>query len=76
MQIKVALAHVTDSRNVFSLKREPAVKEEIHSLKWLSEEYEVIESDVLNTIADIANFCRKGDVLWSTIAHYPYPNLG
>jgi L-fucose isomerase len=73
LQIKVALAHLIDSRNDLIIKREPAVKEEILSLKWLSEEYEVIESNFLNTVADIADFSEKALAFGaqSLIIHIP-----
>lgn len=73
MHIKVALAHVTDSRlDIFS-KREPAVKEEIQTIKWLTEEYEVFESKILNSIADIADFSEKAMAFGaqSLIIHIP-----
>lgn len=73
MQIKVALAHLIDSRNDLIIKREPAVKEEILSLKWLSEGYEVIESNFLNTVPDIASFSEKALAFGaqSLIIHIP-----
>jgi L-fucose isomerase len=73
LSIKVALAHVTDSRLAIFSKREPAVKEEIQSLKWLGKEYKVIESDVLNSINDIESFAEKANIfgVQSLIIHVP-----
>ncbi len=73
MQIKVALAHVTDSRIDIFTKREPAVNEEIDSLKWLSEEYAVVESKILNSVADIVDFSEKALAFGaqSLIIHIP-----
>jgi L-fucose isomerase len=73
LSIKVALAHVTDSRLAIFSKREPAVKEEIQSLKWLGKEYKVIESDVLNSIDDIESFAEKANIFGaqSLIIHVP-----
>jgi L-fucose isomerase len=73
LSIKVALAHVTDSRIDFFPKREPAVIEEISSLQWLRDVYDVLDSEILNSIEDIEEFAQKAIIFGaqSLIIHIP-----
>jgi len=73
MEIKVALAHITDSREDFRGIRKPLVDEEVQSIQWINNEYEVIESAVMHHDDQIREFLREikqglADVL---VVHIP-----
>jgi len=56
MNPKVALATIVDSRIDFFAKREKLVEEEIRSLDWLRNVFDVVESKPINTNDEINNF--------------------
>ncbi len=73
MGVKIAIAHMGDSRDDFYGKRKGLVEEEIEKLGWLKDRFEVIESDVLRSKSDIVEYAHKVNTNGATclIIHIP-----
>jgi L-fucose/D-arabinose isomerase len=71
--IKVAIAHLGDSRSDFFARREALVNEELGTLGWLRENFEVEESGVMVSCREVARFAKKMAVsgAQSLIIHLP-----
>ncbi len=59
MNITVALAHLSDSREDFREIRTPLVDEEMRSMKWISGENSIIESGIIHSDRQVAEFLDR-----------------
>lgn len=59
MAIKLALAHVVDSRTDFYEKRRPLAEEELSAVDWLREEYQPLDSGLLCSNKAVAGFAEQ-----------------
>ncbi len=55
---KIALLNIADSREDFLEIRKSLIVEELKSLAWLRENYDVVESDIITTEKGIKNFAQ------------------
>ncbi len=73
MEIKVAIAHMVDSRGDYYITRQNLVIEELRQLDWMRSEFTCIESEPINNERSLLNFAKvvrqsSADVL---IVHIP-----
>ncbi len=73
MSIKIAIAHLVESRSDFLARRQQLVEEEIGALKWLHQKFSPIQSDLLKTEAEVREFARQvnGSAAECLIIHIP-----
>lgn len=73
MKIKIAIAHIADSRDDFYEKRKPLVEDEITGLSWLREQGEICESGILRSDQAIADYVREAKSFnaQSLVIHVP-----
>jgi L-fucose isomerase len=57
--INVAIAHLADGRPEFFTRRESLVNEELATLDWLRQEFELIESGIIVSSQGISDFAQK-----------------
>ena len=57
--VNVAIAHLADGRPEFFTKREYLVKEQLATLDWLRQEFELVESKVIVSSQGISDFARQ-----------------
>ena len=55
---KIGLLNIADSREDFLEVRKSLILEELKSLNWLREAYELVESDIITTEKDIKKFAK------------------
>ncbi len=73
MRTFFAVAHIADSRSDFFAKRKELVEEELAALDWLRDEFQPLESKVLQTTADVMDFARacQKEGVQALILHLP-----
>lgn len=73
MTIKIAIAHLGDSRDDFFEVRQALIEREIASFEWLTEVYDVLESPIIRSNADAVAFAQKvqQSPVASLIIHLP-----
>ena len=73
MNIRMAVAHIADSRTDFLERRMPLVKEELQAIGWLREEFQPVKSDLICSPQDAAYFASQASAAQasSLVIHLP-----
>jgi L-fucose/D-arabinose isomerase len=59
VNIKIAIAHVADSRPDFYATRKGKVEEEMAQMEWIRERFDTIESDIIQSRQDASEFAKR-----------------
>lgn len=73
MTITIAIVHLADGRSDFYAKRQSLIVEELQSISWLRDHFDILESETLCSSAAIASFAQnvRASGANSIIAHIP-----
>lgn len=73
MEVKIAVAHVADSRQDFFARRVSLFEEEKQTLAWLKERYQLLESGALQSVQAVREFATevRASGAQSLIIHLP-----
>jgi hypothetical protein len=73
---KIALLNIADSREDFLEVRRPLIGEELKSLDWLRDKYDLVESDIITTEKGIKEFAQLSLEEKGRVPFNSHPYLG